>query len=99
MGQHAAAGPERLDPQPGEEAALRPLDVRAGDAVGLLVHVDARARVLAQRPVGPPRRERARDAAVVVVRVLVVGLRGRQVEPDGVLRMAVEERAGGDPRR
>ena len=89
--QHPAVGPERLEPQPGEEPALRPLDVRARDPIGLLVHVHARARVLAQRPVGAPRGERARHAAVAVVGILVGRLRGRQVQADGVLRMAVEE--------
>ena len=85
MRQDAGLRAERLEPEPGEEAALGPLDVGAGHAVGLLVDVDRRVRVLAERPVGAPGGERPRGAPVAVVG-LVAGLLGRQVEADDVGR-------------
>ena len=83
MRQDARAGLERLEPEAGEEAALRPLGRGARDAVGLLVDVDRRPRILVERPVGAPRRQRPRGPPVAVV-LAVAGLLERSVEPDDV---------------
>ena len=63
---------------------------RAGHPVGLLVDVDRRVRVLAQRPVGAPRRQRPGGPPIAVVG-LVAGLLGREVEPDDVRRVAGDQ--------
>ena len=88
--QHRRAGLERLEPQPPEEPALGALGGRARHAVRLLVHVDGRVRVLAERAVGAPRGQRPGGAAVPLVG-LVAGLLGRQVEPDDVGRVPGDE--------
>ena len=76
----------RLEPDPGEEAALCPRDVRAGNAIGLLVDVDRRVRILVERPVRAPRRQGPGRPPVAVVGC-VTGLLGRQVEAHDVGRV------------
>ena len=90
MRQHGRAGLERLEPQSPEEPALGALGGRARHAVRLLVHVDGRVRVLAERAVGAPGGQRPGGAAVPLVR-LVTRLLGRQVEPDDVGRVPGDE--------
>jgi hypothetical protein len=72
---HPAARVERLQPQPGEIPALRPLDVAAREAIGLLVDVDRRMRVLAQRPIRAPGGQGPCRPPIAVVRS-VTGLVG-----------------------
>ncbi len=85
--QDASARDQRLESEPPEEPALGPLDVRAGDAVGLLVDVQARLGVLAEGAVGAPRGERPRGPPIPVVG-LVAELVGRQVQTHHVVRVA-----------
>jgi hypothetical protein len=81
---------ERLQAQPPEEPALCPLDVGVRDAVRLLVHVDGRAGILVEGPVGTPHRERPGRAPVPLVGFLA-WLGSGQVEADDIGGMAGEE--------
>src|SRR3954447_7901821 len=89
--QHAGTSFEGLEPQAREEAPLRPLDVRPRDAVPLLVDVRRPPRILAQRPVRPPRRERSGRSTIRVL-FAVRALGARHLDPHRVLRMLREER-------
>ena len=81
--QDAGAGLEWLEAEPGEEAALGPLGRAARHRVRLLVDVDRRARILVERPIGPPRGERPGDPPVAIV-LAVADLVGGRVEADDV---------------
>ena len=90
----SARAAARRDPGPNGSSRSRaknPRWVRStsvpGHPVGLLVDVDRRVRVLAQRAVGAPGREGPGRAPVAVVG-LVAGLLGRQVEAHDVGRVA-----------
>ncbi len=90
MRQHRGPGSKRLDPEPGEEPALDALDVRPGNAIGLLVHVHGGPRVLAQRSVRAPGGEGPGGSPVALIGVLAWLAIG-QVETDAVAGMAGEQ--------
>ena len=87
VGEHPTAGTRRFQPHAREEATLAPLRRRAGQPVALLVRVDGRPGVPAQRPIAPPGDELARRPAVSLVGRVAEFL-ARQVDPDEVARVA-----------
>ena len=91
VGKNPRAGAERLQLDPCVEAALDHAYQRAGGRVGLLVHVERRARVLRERPVRAPAREGAGRGAVLVVWVGRAGQVDGQVDRDDVAWIARSE--------
>ncbi len=89
MGQDAALA-ERLEPDPGEEATLRPFGLAARQPVGLVVHVDRRSGILVERAIGAPGGEGAGGPTIFVVRLVAQLFRG-QVEADHIPGMARQE--------
>jgi hypothetical protein len=89
MGQDRAIA-ECLEAEAAEEAPLDPLDAGPRHDVGLLIGVDRGSRVLAERPVRPPRGKDPGGPAVALFRV-VAGLRLGQIEPDDVPGVAAQE--------
>ena len=81
---------ERLQAKPSEEPALGPGHVGPRHAIRLLVDVERRVGVLAERPVGAPAGEGPGRAPVAVVG-LVAGLFGGHVEAHDVGRMARQQ--------
>ncbi len=90
VGQDARAGDEILEPKPAEETALSADLPAAGNLVRLLVDVDARAGLLAQRAVLAPAGQQASGAPISVVRLLT-GLDLGQVQSNGVLGVARQQ--------
>ena len=79
-----------MQPKPSEEPALGPGHIGPRHAIRLLVDVERRVGVLAERPIGAPAGKGPGRAPVAVVR-LVAGLFGGLVEPHHVGRMALQK--------
>ena len=93
VGEHAGLRTERLESQPAEEAALRPLRVGAWHAVRLLVDIDRGPGFLVERPIRAPRSQGPCRAAVPFVG-LVAGRDAGQVQAHDVLRVTGQKTRG-----